>query len=207
MAVTRRLAEREELSHKGDAGTQVFLVVAGRLKASASSSAGQEVVFSILGPGDVVGELALFSRGRRTATVMALEPSELVVFEGCEVRRILRSKPDAALRLLEILAGRLRRTSERIEDQAFLGVRARLAKTLLELSRRFGEPTADGHRIELRLSQEELGVMVSATRESVNKHLREWTRDGVVSTDRGWMTLHAPDRLAALLPERREESS
>ncbi len=198
VARIRHLDAREELFHKGDAGCQVFVVVSGRLKVTATSADGEDVVFAIMNPQEVVGELALLGGGERTATVTAIEPCELLALDRRDFFPFLRKHPDAAIKLLEVLTNRLRRVSQLVEDTQFLNLPSRLAKRLLNLSQAYGRKTADGIRIDLRLSQQELGEMIGTTRESINKQMRSWVSQGVVGTDRGYITIHRPGDLETL---------
>jgi CRP-like cAMP-binding protein len=197
-ATTRRLEAREELFHKGDAAAQVYVVASGRLKVTSTSSEGSEVVLNLLDVNEVVGELPLLVGGVRTATIVALEPSELVVLERREFLRFLREHPEATLELLTVLAERVVRLSECIEDSVFLGVAARIAKKLLALAETFGEEAPDGVHVTLRLSQGELAQYVGTTRETVNKQIRAWSEQGVVSMAAGAITIHARDALERL---------
>jgi CRP-like cAMP-binding protein len=101
----------------------------------------------------------------------------------------LESSSDLALRLLSVCARRLRALTGLTERMAFLDVPSRLARALLALARDFGVSDGGGLRITLRLSQGELGEIVEATRESVNKHLRCWERRGILSQARGEISL------------------
>ncbi len=195
---TKSLEAREELFHKGDPGSQVYLILRGRLKAITTSAEGDDVVFSIMGPGELFGELGLLAGGTRTATIQALDRSELLVLDRREFLPFLRAHPDVAIKLLEVLARRARSISEMIEDTHFLNLPARLAKKLLNLAARYGVDTEGGVRIELRLSQTELGDLVATTRESVNKQIRAWTEGGVLSMDRGIVTIHRRGELESL---------
>jgi CRP/FNR family cyclic AMP-dependent transcriptional regulator len=197
----RRLASREELCHKGDPATQVYVLAAGRLKVTAASSEGDEVVLNLLDAGEVIGELPLLIGGERTATVVALEPSELVVLERREFLRFLREHPEAAIELLTVLAERVVRLSEGIEDSVLLPVPARIAKKLLALADAFGDERDEGVRVGLRLSQSELANLVGTTRETVNKQIRAWGEEGIVSMSGGSITIHrraALERLAGV---------
>ena len=106
-----------------------------------------------------------------------------------ELFHFLERNPTAAIKLLAVLARRLRRLSERVEDSAFLEVPGRLAKALLRLAQRYGRSENRGTRIELKLSQQELGDLVGATRESVNKQLRAWASEGLLVQDGGRIIL------------------
>ncbi len=194
----QKLRPREELCHKGDPGNQVYLISKGRLKAMTTSAEGDDVVFSIMAPGEVCGELALLSGGRRTATITAIDESELIVLDRREFLPFMRAHPEVAIKLLEVLAERQLRLSELVEDTTFLNLPARLAKKLLSLSRAYGTETADGIRIDLKLSQGEIGDLVATTRESINKQIKSWSGEGMVSMKNGIVTIHRTDDLEAL---------
>ena len=97
----------------------------------------------------------------------------------------VKTKPEIAVNLLNVLATRLKRVSELVEDTQFLNLSLRLAKKISALARVYGKGTDSGIRIDLKLSQEEWGDLVGATRESVNKQIRQWTKDGIVRVDKG----------------------
>ena len=195
---TKRLPARAELFHKGDEGSQVYIVVSGRLRVATTSADGDDVLFNILDPGEVFGELALLAGGERTATVTAIEDCELVGLDRRDFLPLLRRNPDLAVRLLEIVAERLRRISEFVEDTVFLSLSARLAKKLAALAREYGRETSEGIRIELKVSQQELGHMVGTSRESVNKQLRVWQDAGILENEGGYVTIRRMRSLEAL---------
>jgi len=199
VAHTTRLAARAQLFHKGDEGTQVYVVIRGTLKALTTSEEGDDVVFSILGEGEVFGEIALLGPPQRTATVTAITPCELLVIDRRDFLAFLRNHPEAAIELLSVLAERIKHVSELVEDTLFLNLPVRLAKKLMHLARTHGERVAEGVRIDLKLSQEEWGDLVGATRESINKQLRAWTETGLITLEQGYVVIHRPrefERLA-----------
>jgi CRP-like cAMP-binding protein len=200
IAVARhaRLSARERLFHKGDEGTQVYIVVRGRLKALTTSDEGDDVVFSILGDGEVFGEIALLGRPQRTATVTAITACELLVIDRRDFLQFLRDHPEASIELLSVLAERLKRVSELVEDTLFLNLPVRLAKKLVHLARLYGQRASDGLRIDLKLSQEEWGDLVGATRESINKLLREWNESGLITLEHGYVVIHRPKEMERL---------
>ncbi|HTF36366.1 MAG TPA: Crp/Fnr family transcriptional regulator [Myxococcota bacterium] len=195
---TRRLAPREALFHKGDPGEQLYVVMSGRLKAKAEAADGKEVIFALMGPQEVIGEIALLDSEPRSATVEAIEASELLALHRRDFLPVLERHPKVAIRLAGILAGRLRRLSDVTEDTAFLTLPSRLAKKLLSLAESDGIATPEGTRIRLRLPQSELGELVCTSRESVNKLLRAWVQEGVVGVDHGFITLRKRRPLEAL---------
>lgn len=198
VARTKNLARREELFHKGDDGAEVYVVASGKLKVLTTSPKGGDVVFSILGPGEVFGEVALLCETPRTATVSALEDCRLLAIDRRDFMSFLRTDPEIAVKLLSVLAMRLARVSELVEDTLFLKLPLRLAKKLLALSRVYGEKAVGGVRIDLKLSQEEWGDLIGTTRESVNKQMREWTDAGIVRIEDGYLVILDPRQLERL---------
>jgi CRP-like cAMP-binding protein len=191
----KRVAAREELCHKDDPGNQLYVIVEGLLKAQTTSPAGDDVVFSIMGPGEMFGELALFCGGKRTATVIAIQDSQLLLIDRRELFPFLRRHPDAAIKLLEVLALRAQKVSAMMEDTTFLNLPQRLGKRLLDLAGRYGKRTPEGLRIEIKINQTELGDLVATTRESINKQLRAWSEEGVAAMSGGFVTILDEDAL------------
>lgn len=195
---TRHLDEGEILFRKGDPGRQLYGVVEGRLKIYSAGVDGKEVIFGLSDPGDVTGEIALLDSEPRSATVVALKPTELLTLDRRDFLPFLERHPKVAIRLAELLAERLRRLSELTEDSVLLAMRARLAKKLVALARDYGRKTDSGTLIDMKLHQQALGDMVGTTRESINKQLRSWSQMGLVTSAKGYITVRDPDELENL---------
>ncbi len=198
LTVRKRFRAREVVLRKGDPALQIYVILRGRLKTMTAGGEGRQAAFSIMGPGEVFGEVAVLDGEPRSATITALEPCELLIIQRNDFFHFLERSPQAAIKLLEVLARRLRRLSERVEDTAFLEVSGRLAKELLRLAERYGQRVGDGVHIELKLSQQELGDLVGATRESVNKQLRAWVSDGLIEQTAGKLVIVDPDALGSI---------
>jgi CRP/FNR family transcriptional regulator, cyclic AMP receptor protein len=150
----------------------MFALISGRVKIVTLSPEGKEVVLAILVSGDVFGEISMIDGRARTATVLAVENSALLVLERRDLMPFLERHPRVAIKMLESICQRLRTTDELLEDVVFLDLPSRLAKRLLLLAEHYGKNTGQGTRIEMKLSQTEIGNMVGTSRESVNKQLR-----------------------------------
>lgn len=177
---------------QGEPALALFAIMRGRLKVASCGPDGRDTVLGIMAEGEVFGEVALLDGGTRSATCTAVEPCELLVIERAQFLQLLETSPAISIKLLDVLAGRLRRLSQRSEDAAFLDVPSRLARSLLDLASRFGQRGSAPSReisIMLKLSQQELGDLVGATRESVNKHLKDWTRQGFLRQQGGRMVI------------------
>ena len=183
------LAPREELFHKGDPGNQVYAVVEGTLKVVTTSESGDDVVFNLVSAGEVIGEIAALCQAERTATVVAIGDCELLAIDRRDLFAFLRAHPEASLELMQVLARRIQKLSELVEDTLFLNLPVRLAKKLVAYAGSHGERVAGGIRIGIRLSQEEWGDLVGATRESINKQMRAWTDQGAIRIDRGYVVI------------------
>ena len=130
------------------------------------------------------GELSLFDPGPRSSTVTAVSQTELLSLRHEDLTAWLEDRPKAAMNLLRALAIRLRRTNDTVGDLVFQDVPGRVAKALLDLADRFGQPTQDGVHVAHDLTQEELAQLVGASRETVNKALAEFAL-------RGWLRIEA----------------
>ncbi len=200
LARVRDVAADEVILKKGGAPTEFYALLEGEARISAEAADGREFFIRRLGPGDVFGEIAVFDRRPRTANVVATCPTRLAVFDARDLRDHLRRVPEAAIALLEVLAERVRRTHELLEDSVFLKVGARLAKVLMGLALDRGEDVDDGRRIAQPLTQSELAQMVGTTREGINRQLAAWEREGWVRREEEHIVLLRPDALAALTP-------
>jgi CRP/FNR family transcriptional regulator, cyclic AMP receptor protein len=187
-------ASGTEIFAKGDAGDSMMAVLSGRVRISATSIDGRDVVFNIMGPGEVFGEIALLDGGERTADAVAMTPCELLVVDRRSFLPILERRPDLGIRLMVLLCERLRLTDEQVEDALFRHLENRLAKALLRLAAQHGS----GERIDLGLSQGELASIAGGSRESINKHLGAWQRAGIIVLDRGRIAIRDIDALKAL---------
>jgi len=193
----RAYRKGEVLFHKDDPGTALFLVRTGRVKISAFSSEGKEAVFTVHGPGDVFGELALLDGAPRSATATALESTKLLTLDRSAFVAFLREQPEASLVLLSELAERVRRLSAQVEDLMFLDIPGRLARTLLRLAEQYGKRSERGLEIDLQITQTELGGMVGATRVSVNRLLHWFADRGLISMDERRIVILKPEALQA----------
>ncbi|HZL03050.1 MAG TPA: Crp/Fnr family transcriptional regulator [Cellulomonas sp.] len=188
-------ARGDVLFHEGDPGDRLFVIRSGKIKLGRRSSDGRENLLSIQGPGEMFGELSLFDPGPRTATATVVADAELVELAHTDLVAWLELHPKVAKHLLKALAHRLRRTNEALADLVFSDVPGRVAKALLDLATRFGEPTDEGVRVAHDLTQEELAQLVGASRETVNKALADFAARGWVRREGRAVVLLDADRL------------
>ena len=183
---------------KGDPGDSLMVVLSGRIKIGTLSAEGREAVLSFIEPCRSFGEVALLDGKPRSADATAVTAVELFVLRRADVMSFIERHPGIALRIIGMLCAKLRRTTEMVEDHVLLQMEARTARALLRLAAEYGRPCADGVRIELRLSQRELGGIVGLARENVNRQLAAWRGRGLLSIDRGTITLRDLERLRGI---------
>lgn len=198
VTTTKRLEPKETLFRRGDPGNQLYGILSGSLKVMTTAMDGRDVLFGLMGPGEVLGEIALLDSEERSATVVAVEATELLTLHRRDLLPFLESHPRATIGLATVLAARVRRLSERTEDRQTLPLPERMAKRLLALADELGRRPIVGGPVEVRLSQQDLADMVGTTRESVNKQLRRWQQEGLIGLGRGRVILEQPDAIAAV---------
>jgi CRP/FNR family transcriptional regulator, cyclic AMP receptor protein len=193
----RPYARDEVIYLRGDPGTAFYVIAMGKVKIALTSPDGKELILRRLGPGGFHGELALLDDEPRSADAIATEPSLLLVLQRDAFRAFLHEHPEVATKLLSTVSQYLRRNAELIQDATFLDVPARLARVLLELAGTPGsaELPPPGAVLPDRMKQGELASLVGATRESVNKWLGAFEKQGLISYEKGQITLLKPSGL------------
>ena len=191
----RKIPRGVTIFTKGDPGTGLMGVLNGSVKISVASADGRDIVLNIIQAGEVFGEIALLDGHPRTADATAMSDCELMVIERRDFIQFLRGQPEMGLKFIEILCSRLRRTSEQIQDLTFLNLPMRLAKALLQLS---SQVNASTPRSKVAITQREISQIIGRSRESTNKQLRTWAKRGLITLDRGGLTVLAPEQLLAI---------
>ncbi len=196
-AHARRYAAGETIFLKGSPGQGMMAVVSGEVRISAPSADGKEIILATIHSGEVFGELALLDGKERTADAVALSPCEIVTLDRRDILPLLRQQPELCLKLLEVVCERLRRTDALVEEILFFNIPKRLAKALLRAAGRRISPSKTA-QLHVRLSQRDLGAMIGGTRESVNRCLADWQRQGVIRIDDGVIVIADPAALEEL---------
>ena len=199
-ARVERYPAGHEVYAKGSPGQSMMAVLRGTVKMTSVSIEGKEIVFNIVQPGEVFGEIALLDGGERSADAVAMTDCEILVLHRRDFMPILERRADICMVLLRIFCQRLRQTSEQVEDVLFRHLESRIAKALLHLAESAGPRWARGSAVDLHVSQRELGNIAGGSRESVNKHLQAWHKAGWIDLGKGTIVIRnvaAIERLVA----------
>jgi CRP-like cAMP-binding protein len=189
MCHTQHLAAGELLFQKGDSGDALYGIRRGQIRIETGSPGGGRLTMNVLGAGDLFGEIAVLDGEPRTADALAAEQSELFVVRRNDFLTYLETEPRVAVKLIALLCQRIRWASDRFEESILLPLQVRLARRLCALAADFGS--------EVCISQEQLGIYVGAARESVNRQLQQWRRQGILELRRGRILLLNANRLRA----------
>jgi len=183
---------------KGDPGAGMMAVVSGRVKICTYSPDGKELVLNIIDRGGLFGEIALLDGHPRSADAVALEATDLLVLDRNRLTPFLTAHPEVATRLIAVLCQRLRQTSEALEDALLRDAPSRVARGLLWLAKTFGKQEPAGLRLDIKLSQQQIGNLIGISRESINKSIVDWTRTGYLSVSSGFITIVDMEALESL---------
>jgi CRP-like cAMP-binding protein len=173
-AEVRAIARRRS-SLLDDSAARVWVVLDGGAKLCRLGMTGKRLVEAILEPGDLFGRISA-GADRASYELVALEATRIAGLSRARFELLLRRHPDLACCVVQDLEDRQRRLIRRLEALAFKDVRARVAETLLELTREHGEPCSHGFAIDVRINQEDLAELVGASRQMVNRVLGELGR-------------------------------
>ncbi len=197
----QKVKQGQAIFRKGDEGTALYVLKTGRIKIVLPSSLGDEIIVSIFSEGDFFGEMSLLDGEPRSADAIAIEPCELFILSRNDFLAFLQANLSGVKSILALLSQRLRRTDDFLEDVCFLNISDRLTKALLELAKAHGKKDGGKTSIDLTLTQKELGDLVGATRESVNKELKYLREEGLIATEGNKITIINMKKLSSRIEE------
>jgi CRP/FNR family transcriptional regulator, cyclic AMP receptor protein len=198
--VTRRNAPRgSTIMHLGDPTDSLYIVISGRLKVMMGEADGKEVILGILGPGEIFGEMGLIDELPRSASVVAIEPCELLVVAKQDFHRCLAESYETAMTVMRVLVRRLRAADRKIGSLAMLDVYGRVARLLLDMSE-----NVNGQKIVTRrLSKQDIAKMIGASREMVSMVMRDLEQSGYFEVRGSTMVLRDSAASPAVVTRRR----
>jgi CRP-like cAMP-binding protein len=189
----REYPKNSVILFEDDPGDALYIVSTGQVKVVLIGEDGREVILSVLGDGDFFGEMALIDDEPRSAHVIAMKDSQLLVLRRDDFQLQLRDHPTIALKLLRELVQRLRRADEKIGGLVLLDVNGRVAQLLLDLADESGGP-----RITRKLTHHTIAQMIGSSRETVSRAMRELVEKGLIEVSRREITIRQRDALGSL---------
>ncbi len=194
------------LFHKGDVADGIYFIESGEVRASTLTQDGRECLLYLFEPGSCVGVASALDGKPSPSTCSAFCDTRVRLLLRSDLLAILNREPQHYRHFVDLLLRWVRGLIGVIEDQAVLSLRARLAKRLLQLSRIYGQAAPDGIVLPLKLSQDELGLLLGATRQSIFQQLKDFRARGWITIEKGTITLRDPHAMAACIDECDDES-
>lgn len=196
----RKFDRGEVVFHQGDPADTLHLISSGRFAVKAQTRLGEVATFTVLGPGDFFGELALLSGSQqRTATVAALEDGETHSIHRTDLARLRREHPSVTEALLSVMVAEVERLSNRLVETLYVPAEERIARRLRELASIYEDESG---RSVVRLTQDDLAGLAGTSRATVNRVLRELERSGVIELRRRQLAILDPAALEAAVRRR-----
>ncbi|MGH8506367.1 MAG: Crp/Fnr family transcriptional regulator [Stenotrophobium sp.] len=200
----RQLQDGELLYARGDAPEGLYGVIRGLIRIELIGSDGRELLAALYAPGDWFGEMSLFDERPRAVHARAVGNTEILLLPAQQFRALLDRRPQWYRLFARVLSEKLRLAIANIEDSMLLPLSQRLAKRLLDLARVYGQPTPEGTLIALRLPQEDLGRMLGATRQSINRELKAMQATGLIALRHGRVVIVDKAALSSVVSANRE---
>jgi CRP/FNR family cyclic AMP-dependent transcriptional regulator len=184
-ARVRRYEHGQMLYAQGDASTDMYRLVSGSIRLSASRSDGREILYLLFEPGDCFGDSSLIDGDARPQSAEAQGAVSVQILTQEAYRQLKAAHPDFDQGLLHLFSRQMRLLIGYLADVHLQDLPSRVASRIVAAARSFGVETAGGTRLSIRLSQSELAMMVGASRQSVNKVLQQFQAEGLILTEYG----------------------
>ena len=183
VAKTRRYAKDDVIFHADEMGDVFCVIREGKVKITMISPEGKEIILTMMGPGEFFGEMALIDDAPRSATVVALEPLEVVTIWRTDFLQILQDNFSITKKLLSELSKRVRKMSLRIESLATMDVYGRLARFFLDLATQQGKVLDNGYVAVTRPTHQAIANMIGTSRETVSRLIHELMRQDLLLSE------------------------
>lgn len=180
IVVIRNYKKNMIIFMEGEVGEALFFIISGKVKIYKLVEDGREQILHILKDSDIFAEIVFVDRGNYPATAQVLEDSKIGMIRNDDFERLVRQNPDFALKILRVMTYRLRQAQMQIRDIALRDTYGRVASMLLMLAKEHGEDSAEGTKINLPLSRQELANLIGTTRETVTRILSDFNKTKII---------------------------
>lgn len=175
--------KNEHLFSEGEPASAVFVVTKGRIKLFKTSENGREIVLGYLTPNQLFGEEILFNDAIRTIAAVAVEDTKLCACYKNDFENLLSQNSQIAVKVIKALSDKINHITEALADMAIYDTQVRLARTLARLAKEHGEDVCDGRRLNFRLTHDDLGSLVGASRVRVTNVMKSLKKSGIIKDD------------------------
>lgn len=181
---TRKIFQKNDvILMEDEVGTALFVIISGKVKVSRTSNDGREVILTILSESDFFGEMAILDGQTRSATVVAIEDSELFIIQRNDFLNLLKEYPEVSIALLQELTKRLRATDVKIKALSLKDAEGKVATVILQLADDVGKIKHGKVEIEKLPLQQDLANMAGTSRETISRTLHSFAKKGLIELD------------------------
>lgn len=180
---------------RDEIGNFFFLICSGKVKVILETEEGKEGILSILYPKEFFGEMSLLDGEPRSASIVALEDTSVILINRDDFLNLLYKHPEIALKILKTLSLRLRKANRQIETLMFLDAPGRIARTLIDIAEEKGKIVEDGICIDLEFTRQELGNLIGVSRETTIRVLKSFEEEGILSIERNHIIIKDMEKL------------
>ena len=185
----------EVVLRQGEYGDEMFIIVKGKVLVRLHLADNEDITIGELSAGDAFGEIALFDRQPRTATIITSDTCEMLVLHRDVFTIFLFNHPSVAIQLLTVMANRLRKTNELLKDSMYSEITSRIADAILNIANAYGKNTRSGLQVDTVFDDHELGEIAGVPTDVIAAQLRQWRKEGVINVSHGHLTLLKPEAL------------
>ncbi len=199
VTIMKDIKAKQVLYMQGEPGENVYLLKRGMVKISKTLYDGNELILSIIKPGEIFGELEVIDKESRHAQAVAYSHVLICIISRQELIKMISSNPELGLRLTKIIGFRRRVIENRLENLVFRSVIEKLAALLLELKDQFGKETEAGVLIDITLTHKDLANLIGASRTTVSENLCNFITQGIIRKAGRRFIINNPNYLHDLL--------
>lgn len=195
--LSRKFARGNTIYLPADQADGVLLMAEGRAKIGSYTEDGKQAILAFIDPGEIFGELSLLEEGQRDEFAEAVEKSTVILIPGDVMNTLIEQNPHVAIGVTKLFGLRRRRVERRLKYLLFRSNRERLVSLLLELAEQYGQATADGVTLKIKLSHQDLASVIGSTRETVTVVLGELNSEGLLEVGRRKIVIKDLGQLAS----------
>jgi CRP/FNR family cyclic AMP-dependent transcriptional regulator len=185
-SITRSYPANTMLITEGDHSDSLYVILEGEVKVFVSDENGKEAILNLMGPGEYFGELALLDDSPRSASVMTIVPTKVMIISKQDFKNCLSSNPELAYNLIRLLIQQVRSLTDSVKNLSLMDVYGRVAHTLLDLAKE-----KDGKQIiEQRLTHQDIASMVGSSREMVSRILKDLSTGGYITVNKNQIVIN-----------------
>ncbi|OGF53774.1 MAG: hypothetical protein A2Z21_03455 [Candidatus Fraserbacteria bacterium RBG_16_55_9] len=191
----RHYQKGEVVYQPGDVDESLYYIKSGKVKLAYLDESGRKLTLTILGEGEIFGEMVLIGKGKRELMAQVLQEAFIYEIERVHFLELLRQDPELSLEVMELFGRRTRDIERKLEDLVFKDIPTRLSRQILQLIEEHGVETGDGIQIDFKITHKELADLIGSARENTTSALNRLAKEGILDKKRYRITVKDEARL------------